>query len=88
MVLKFLVNYTFNYFCNTFYMYTCVPSGGKRKSSALFMLNSFTIFLGESTVRCEYVKIQCPLINCTTVLPSKLLLQTPDSYEVKFCYVT
>ena len=57
MVHKVLVNYTFKYFRNTFYMYTCIPSGWKKKRSALFMLNSFTIVLGESNVRCKYVKV-------------------------------
>ena len=88
MVHNVLVNYTFYSLLQHFYMYTGILSCWKRKRSALFKLNSFTVVLGKSNVRCEYVKIQWQLINCTTILPSKLLLQSPDSYEVKFCYVT
>ena len=72
MVQEVLVNYTFNYFCNTF---TCIHVSlpvGKRKGSALFMWNLFTYVQGNWNVRCEYVKIQWQLINGTTILPSKL----------------
>ena len=48
MVHEVLVNYTFNYFCNTVtHIHVSLPVG-KSKGAALFILSSFTYVLGES----------------------------------------